>query len=295
MSIGKIIVPVTGTDRDGAALAAAFSVAKPFNAHVVAMIVHPDPRLSIPFMGAPLSPQVVQNLVDAAAEMNVVATRTVRATLAAAARTAGVRIVDQPQKADAAVTCSFAEMEGSFAGSVARAARLSDLVVFGPITTADGPDVNECFVEILTKTDKPVLLSSHNGKKLTPSIAVAWDGGASACHAITGAMPFLQRAETVTILHVGEPLKEEEPGYSNRTSLAELKQYLALHGIESSLQNFQQGTKPVGQALLEAALSIGADLLVMGGYGHSHLRETIFGGVTAHIRWHADLPVLMVH
>ena len=294
MSIAKIIVPVTGGDRDAQALAAAFAAAGPFNAHVSAMIVHPDPRFSIPFMGAPLAPQVVQNLVDAAAEMNVVATRSARLMLAEAAKTAAVQIVDRPQRVDA-VTCSFAEMEGFFAGSVARVARLSDLVVFGSITTADGPDINECFVEILTKTDKPVLLSSNRGKNLTHNIAVAWDGGASACHAITGAMPFLQRAETVTILHVGEPLKDEETGYSTRTTVGELKQYLALHGIEASMQNFERSAKNTGEALLDAALAVAADLLVMGGYGHSHLRETIFGGVTSHVRWHAEIPVLMVH
>jgi nucleotide-binding universal stress UspA family protein len=47
--------------------------------------------------------------------------------------------------------------------------------------------------------------------------------------------------------------------------------------------------------LLDAARDSSADLLIMGGYGHSHLHETLFGGVTAHIRWHAELPVLMVH
>jgi nucleotide-binding universal stress UspA family protein len=294
MSIARIIVPVTGTERDAAALAAAFAAAKPFNAHVLAMIVHPDPRLSVPFMGAPLAPQVVQSLVDATAEVNVTATKAARASLAVTARTAGVEIVDNPRKTEA-VTCSFAEMEGFFAGSIAKAARLSDLVVFGPIATADGPDVNECFVEILTKTDKPVLLSANGGRKLTRSIAVAWDGGASACHAITGALPFLKRAEAVTILHVGEPLQDSQSGFSIRTSLGELKEYLSLHGVTPAVQNFEGGTKSTGEALLDAALAVGADMLVMGGYGHSRLRETIFGGVTAHIRWHAELPVLMVH
>lgn len=294
MSIAKIIVPVTGADRDSAALVAAFAAARPFNAHVVALMVHPDPRFSIPFMGAPLSPQVVQSLVDAAAEINVVATKVAKTTLRQVARTADVAIVEQPKRADG-VTCSFSEMDGFFSRSVARAARLCDLLVFGPITANDGPDVNECFVEILTRTDRPVLLSGSLESRLTRNIAVAWDGMGAACHAITGARPFLQRAETVSILHVGEPLKYSEEGYSNRVSLGELKEYLSLHGIGASVRNFEQGTKSTGESLLDAATSVEADLLVMGGFGHSHLRETIFGGVTAHIRAHAHLPVLMVH
>jgi len=294
MSIAKIIVPVTGAERDAMALAAAFSAAKPFNAHVVALIAHPDPRFAVPFMEAPMSPELMQNLVDAAAKMNVAATQAVRATLQEVSQASGVKIVDHPKRAEA-VTASLLEMEGFLAGTIAKAARLSDLVVFGPINPADGAEVAECFVEILTKTDKPVLLSSNASKNPTGHIAVAWDGGASACHAITSAMPFLQRAKMVTILHVGEPLKESESRFSLRTSLGELKEYLALHGISSTVQNFEPGAKSVGEGLLGAALGVRADLLVMGGYGHSRLRETIFGGVTAHIRWHAELPVLMVH
>lgn len=65
--------------------------------------------------------------------------------------------------------------DGSFfAGSVARAARLSDLLVFGPMAAADGADVNECFVEILTRTDRPVPLSGNFDSRLTRYIAIAW-------------------------------------------------------------------------------------------------------------------------
>jgi nucleotide-binding universal stress UspA family protein len=150
-------------------------------------------------------------------------------------------------------------------------------------------------VEILTKTDKPVLLSASADGKLTRSIAVAWDGGESACHAITGALPFLSRAKAVTVLHIGEQLNDQKSAYSARSTLGELKEYLGLHGIAVTVRNFESGAKSTGEALLDAALAIGADLLVMGGYSHSRLRESVFGGVTAHIRWHAQLPVLMVH
>lgn len=294
MCIARILVPLTGAERDAAALALAFAAAKPFHAHVVAMLVHPDPRLAVPFLGAPMSPTVVQDLVDAAAELDVAATKAARGSIHAAAAKAGVAIVERPAKADT-VTCSLADVEGLFAGSVAKAARLSDLVVFGPVASANGADVNECFVEILTKTEKPVLFSTNGKANLTRSIAVAWDGGASACHAITQSMPFLRAAEKVTILYIGEALKETEPESSDRTSLGELREYLAVNGVPATGRNFPRGEKSVGEALLAAAVACGADLLVMGGYGHSHLRETIFGGVTAHIRLHPALPVLMMH
>ena len=295
MTIAKIIAPMTGAKRDTAVLATAFAAAKPFNAHVVALLVHPDPRLTVPAMGAPIAPQIVQNIVDAAEELNRVAAKAVRAALAQAAAAAGALIVEQPERAQA-VTCSYRETDGFFGDTVARAARLSDLVVFGPVATSDGPDVNDCFVEILTRTDRPLLLAAGVPRNLTGKIAIAWDGSATASHAVLAAMPFLTRAESVTILHVGHG-KSEDAGSSflRKTGLHELREYLALRGIAGNEQIFERGAKTTGEALLEAAVEHRVELLVMGGYGHSHLRETMFGGVTAHVRWHAELPVLMVH
>lgn len=296
MSIAKIIAPLTGANRDSAVLATAFAAAGPFNAHVVALLVRPDPRLSVPAMGAPLSPQIVQNIIDATEELNQAASKAARTALERTAAAAGATIVRHLEKSQA-VTCSYEEAEGFFSDVVARTARLSDLVVFGPLATTEGADVNECFVDILTRTDRPVLLSATVPTKLTDKLVIAWDGGTAACHAVMGAMPFLTRAKNVTILHVGTDRKEdqENPAFARRIGMTEVKDYLALHGVSCGEKTFERGTKNTGEALLDAALACGADLLVMGGYGHSHLREAIFGGVTAHIRWNAELPVLMVH
>jgi nucleotide-binding universal stress UspA family protein len=296
VSIAKIIAPLTGAKRDSAVLATAFAAAKPFNAHVVALLVRPDPRLSVPAMGAPLSPQIMQNMINATEELNQAAAKAARAALEGSAAAAGAAIVDRLEKRQT-ITCSWQEAEGFFADVVARTARLSDLVVFGPLAMTDGADLNECFVDILTKTDRPVLLSAIAPAKFANDAAIAWDGGAPACHAVMGAMPFLKRAQSVTILRIGADRKEDDEKYTfaRRATMTELRDYLALHGVTCNERVFERGTKNTGEALLDAALSCGANLLVMGGYGHSHLREAIFGGVTAHIRWNAELPVLMVH
>lgn len=296
MSIAKIIAPVTGAERDAAVLATAFAAAKPFNAHVVALLVRPDPRLSVPAMGAPLSPQIVQNIITATEELNQAASKAARAATEKSAGLAGAMIVDRPEKRPT-VSCSYVETDGYFADVVGRAAWLSDLVVFGPLPTTDGVDINQCFVDVLTKTDRPVLVSAVVPAQLPGTIVIAWDGSAAASHAVMGAMPFLTLAQNVSILHVGAQRKEDEesPGFARRIGVGELKEYLALHGVACSEKTVERGSKHIGEALLDAAQGCGAGLLVMGGYGHSHLRETIFGGVTAHIRRNAELPVLMVH
>jgi len=296
MTIAKIIAPITGAKRDSGVLAAAFAAAKPFNAHVVALLVRPDPRLTVPAMGAPLSPEIMQNTINAAEELNEAVANAARATLARAASVANVAVIERPETGRT-VTCSYREIDGLFADTVARAAHLCDLVVFGSLAATDGGDVNDCFVDVLTKTDRPVLLSTAAPANITGHVAIAWDGGAAACHAVTRAMPFLKRAQSITVLHTRENNNDDEMGYglTGRASLHELRDYLGLHGIARKETTFERGSKSVGEALLDAALDHGADLLVMGGYSHSHLRESIFGGVTAHIRWHAELPVLMVH
>jgi nucleotide-binding universal stress UspA family protein len=74
-----------------------------------------------------------------------------------------------------------------------------------------------------------------------------------------------------------------------------VKEYLSLHGVTASVRAFACGSSGKGEALLKEAAKAEADLLAIGGYGHSRLRETVFGGVTAHVLSHATMPVLLVH
>jgi len=76
---------------------------------------------------------------------------------------------------------------------------------------------------------------------------------------------------------------------------AEAAEYLKLHGLACTERDIDQGNAGVGETLLAQAMASGADLLVIGGYGHSRLRETILGGATIHIISHATMPVLLVH
>ena len=295
MSIAKIVAPLTGAPRDEAVIAAAFAAAKPFNAHVAALFVHPDPRLSIPYMGVPLSPSVVQEVVDAAEAIHRAASEKAKAAFTSAVAAAGFERVETPRRADH-VTCSYREREGLFPDVVARAARLADLVVFGPVAASDGPDVGQAFVDTLVRTERPVLLCPQNPRNLTGRIALAWNGSAAAAHAVTASLPFLARAEHVDVLQVQEAAPENgKQSPHGPARFPELEEYLALHGIAASCVRVAQGARSSGEALLDHAAATNADLLVMGGYGHSHLRETLFGGVTAHVRLNAALPVLMVH
>lgn len=287
MSIARIVVPLTGSKRDRTALDAAFVAARPSNAHVVALYVHADPRLALPYMGAPLSADVIQSIIDSTAQMNRAAAKEAHAALTDAARASGVEVLAKPARIKS-VSCSFREMEGYFPQCVGDASRLSDLIVFGPVTPDDGPDLADAFVETLTKTERPVLLAAVAPKSLTGHVTLAWDGSPSSARALIGSLPFLKAAGKVTLLACAMPgLK--------KTDFRDAAEYCALHGIACTEATAEPGKRSIGQTLLEESAALKSDLLVMGGFGHSHLTEVFFGGVTQHVRWHASLPVLMIH
>ena len=288
MSFVKILVPVAGAGRDRFALATAFAAAKPFNAHVVALFVHADPREAVPYGELPLSPDIVQDLIDTAADLENASSKSARSTLATMAAEAGIRIVDAPQKSDG-VTVSYDEVTGHLPKALDRDALLCDLVVFPPIRETDDSEVQDGFIRTLTKLERPVLLSAEKPpERIGRKVAVGWDGGVACAHALMSALPYLEKAETIEILTV-------QNGFHLGRGAESVAAYLALHGLSCTQRVLARGERSVAEVLLETAAGDGCDMLVAGGYGHSRLMETIFGGVTEHIVSHPKLPVFMMH
>lgn len=287
MSVGRIVAPLTGGEHDKVVLAGAFAAAKCFLAHVAAVFVRPDPAEAMPFFGEGVSTAVVQEIVTVAQEAAGKAAATAHATLETLAAAEGVALLGEPVRM-AQASVSFHDMQGNFADCLSRTARLSDLVVFGPLRESDRPGLTEAFEEILVETGRPVLLSAFAPpREFGARIALAWDGSIPCAHAVTAALPYLLRAAEVEILSV------RRNGAAH--SLAELHEYLALHGVTFSDRLIEAGTRPVGEILLEAAAEWGAGILVLGGYGHSRIRQFFAGGVTRHVVSHATVPLFLVH
>ena len=139
------------------------------------------------------------------------------------------------------------------------------------------------------ETGRPILIAPPRASKtLATNIAVAWNDSAQAARAVAASMPFLTRADKVTILTVKGP---DEAAASPR----DLSAHLTWHGVKASTKTVIAGSRHAGEALLAECQGLGADLLVMGGFGHSRVREIILGGVTQHVLSAARLPVLMMH
>jgi len=116
-------------------------------------------------------------------------------------------------------------------------------------------------------------------------ILFAWNGSTESARAISLAMPFLRKAEEIQVVSV-------EGSFVPGPAAAEIAQLLARHGLKATGEHIKPGGKTVGQALVERAHTLGADMIVKGAYTQSRLRQMIFGGVTRHLILSSPLPVL---
>ena len=139
----------------------------------------------------------------------------------------------------------------------------------------------------LLDTGHPLLVIPPKAPaKIGSKVAIAWNGSVQAARAVTAAMDFIADASAVTILNA----KEE----GSDSHVAELADYLACHGVKAKTVSVT-AKSDVGKALISAATKAGADLLVMGAYGHSRMRELVLGGVTKYVLQETTLPTLLVH
>lgn len=286
MSVRKILVPLAGRPMDEEVLATALSIARDFEAQLVALFARPDPTEALPYLGDGVSGQVIEDLMQAARDGANEAAARVRAALAKAAQEAGIPVAEKGGEAEMP-SVRFVDVTGRRDEVVAKHSRLSDLIVFGE--SATGVAGGTALEAAMMTADRPVLIAPK--KAWTPvggSVCIGWDDSAEASSAVIGALPFLERAKNVTILCIGG--KELEPGPGST-----LADFLALHGVVADVYLVDAGSRAVGEVLLEHAEKAKTDLLVMGGYGHSRLREFLIGGATQHVRSHATIPVLMAH
>lgn len=292
MSYRKILVPVFGSVNDRPALSAAFGLAQQFGAHVETLFVRLDPVRAIPYgyVGTDLSGYSAQYAIEAALKAAEAAQKSANESFVKAVEKSGIEINEKPGARTNATT-QLKVVQGDFADEIERAARLCDLVVFGVAEGQAGyENTREGFEAVLLSGARPVLsVPREPAESLSQRIAIAYDGSAAAAHAVTAALPFLSRAKSVHSFEV-------TPKAGKSEALAELHDYLALRGIEIIEHVVDPGPKPLGEALALAVQAQRCELLVLGGYGHSRIREFVLGGVTRHVLGHATpFAVLMTH
>jgi len=189
--------------------------------------------------------------------------------------------------------CSFRRGAGPRFTALSEHARYADLMVIAQeqeSTSAIGGFADY----VVMDSGRPVLMAPYIGAPLPVDglAVVAWNGTREAVRAINDALPLLSMAQQVQVVMI-EPQDTEL--YSADLPGAQLCEHLARHNLKAEAKVIRGGSGSAGDQLLSHVADVSANLVVMGAYGHSRLREMVLGGVTRHMLQHMTVPVLMSH
>jgi nucleotide-binding universal stress UspA family protein len=171
-----------------------------------------------------------------------------------------------------------------------REARTAD--VFVALRPAKRTQETETIIEgVLFGSGRHLILSpdSKRSEANFGNVLVAWNDSRESARALGEALPYLRKAKAVTLLMVDRELDRDQPMGSNAM------EHLSHHGISAVLHQTKSTNGDVGGAILNEARDRNADLIVMGGYGHSRLREWLLGGVTYKLLYESPVPLLLAH
>jgi nucleotide-binding universal stress UspA family protein len=186
-------------------------------------------------------------------------------------------------------------LDTTLAGVLSMHARYADLVVLGQVDPDGPPYVGSDLPEqVVLACGRPVLVVPHDWAPgpLGERVLIAWDASRAAARAVSDALPILERAESVLVVSVNP--KQTPLGHGELPG-ADIALHLARHNLEVEVQSVETDRMDIGEALLSFAADRGCDLLVMGAYAHSRVRELVLGGATRTMLKSMTLPVLMAH
>lgn len=274
MSYKDLIVHVDSSENCAERLALAVLLARRFGAHLSGLHVAPSLAIS-PF----IADQFPDDLLEAAHVRIAQQRDNAKASFAAASAELGV---------DAA----WLEARGDTAEAVMAFVRHADLAILGQTSPDAGGEAAALKLpeHIVIGSGRPVLIVPYVGRFATVGerVLVAWNGSAQAARAVNDALPLLKTAKRVMVLTAN-------PAHGRRVEGADIARHLARHGIAAEISSIVAAGSDVGDLLLSRATDEAADLIVMGGYGHSRMRELVLGGVSRALFAHMTVPVLMAH
>ena len=288
MTIKRILaLPVDPQTRQSV-LDTAYLIAGNFGAHIDVAFMKYMPFSYADTAGDEMSLQIASDLRDNKNDSLEKAEAEMRAVFDDFVRTRDVTLSSRPL-ATVEPTASWISMEGHPADIVCELGGAQDLIVIGQ--PHDPQSMGRITTEAaLFSTGRPVIIAPPDSPvKIGETVLIAWNRGAQAARAFHAAKGLLlDRAQRVRILSITTGAKQGPPAH-------EIAANLDWHGIEADVVELSPDYRSVGEVLLAEASAINADLLVMGAFSHSRLRQLILGGVTKFVFEQATLPVLMAH
>ncbi|NNK79315.1 MAG: universal stress protein [Litoreibacter sp.] len=284
--IKKILVPVRGDGKGDNVLAHASVLAHRFNALIEVTHCRARPEDLMPF-GVPIPEMLRKQIVDQSYEIANIEEDTIKEQLHVLAEKLDL---DQTgTKIGSAASVSYVEEVGRQVDVIRRHGRLNDVIAVARPDRDTKLGANT-LKAALFHSGRPVLMCPPVDK--TPEtignrVVIAWNGSSEAARGLAQGMEIIREATEVSVLTSG---LDSGPG----TTIDDVLSYLALHNVDAKAVKFSAG-RNAGAAILAMCAELGADLMIMGAYGDSYERETLFGGNTQTIVDRANLPVLLSH
>ncbi len=278
MAYKNLLVHIDDSKANAKRLEAAIGLAQAHWAHLTGLYIAADPMLP-----GNLIAEVPARLLDG-----------LRGQTAGRVAAAEAAFTEAVERAGLSSDFRVAHCPSSrIAEVVALHARYADLVILGQPEPENGGEVDaEVPEDVVLGAGRPALVIPYigAGKEIGKRVMIAWDGGREAARAVGDALPLLENAESVAVLVINPSRggHGEQPG-------ADIALHLARHGLTVEAQHIEVRGLSTGNALLSRLADAGIDLLVMGAYGHSRLRQMVLGGVTREVFQQMTVPVLMSH
>ena len=289
-TVRNLLAVVSDPSSGRATLATAFRAARHLNCHVDALHVRSDPAAALPLVGEAMSGAMVDEMMGVAEKEAVGRAEKTRAMFEEMAATHQIPRIDGPPRAEESFSANWLEEPGIEEQVVALRACRADIVVLSRPTPGNETAALMTLNSALMQSGRPVLAAPplrEGNDGAFSRIAVFWNGSSEATRAVSAALPFFLAAEQVTVLRV-----EEEEWFAPTD---DLEAYLTRHGVRPTVSRVLPREGRTGRSLLFAAGDVGADMMVMGAYTRSKLRQLILGSVTGYVMEQAILPVLLCH
>lgn len=279
MAIKTMLVQINDAERAERLMAAAVAIADRFEAHLVGLHVSPG-LLYVPPL--PSTGGIVSMIKEHEREVCERIQHAFDSLTRGRAFASEMRFLNPRGRED-------------LGALVMQQVRTVDLVVASQIDgSMDTTTVLDFPERLAMESGRPVLMIPLAGAPATigTKVLVAWNGSKEAARATFDALPLLRRSEKVVVLGIAQVRARGDALPLPDTAIGAT---LARHGCDVTVKTVSAAEHSVGEEILAQVQAEGADLLVMGAYGHTRLRELVFGGATRHITRHLTVPTLLAH
>ncbi|OYV41165.1 MAG: universal stress protein UspA [Acidocella sp. 20-61-6] len=286
MSVRKFLVPLSSSGSGEVALHTGLMLAKMWNAHLQVLHIKVDSRDVAPLAGEGLSGAMIEEMMSATERESGSRAMGLHDLFMAATEEHQIMVGDAVMGRNEP-SASFASVTGREDEIISFQARLADLTIVPHPQHGEDVASADALHAVLFESGRPVMMAPFaKPATLGKRIAIAWNGTHESASALASIMPFVRQAEAVRVLVCDEYQRRGPVG-------AQVVEYIAHHGVTADMVSFRPVDKVVAAGLLAAAADFGADLMSMGAYSTSRLRQLILGGNTTHVLENATLPVLM--